>query len=70
MDASREESSAPKRPLTDEEKRRQRERQGLVLARTHTLQQLAASTSEQYSESLRQALADLDARITALDSVI
>jgi hypothetical protein len=67
MDAAREEPSAPKRPLSEDEKRRQREYQGLLLARTHIQQQLAASTNEQYSESLRRALADLDVRIAGFD---
>jgi len=68
MDAAQEQPARPPRPLTEEEKRRQRERQGLILARTHIQQQLDASTSEQYSESLRRAMADLDEKISALDA--
>ncbi len=68
MDAAQEQPARPPRRLTEEEKRRQRERQGLILARTHIQQQLDASTSEQYSESLRRAMADLDEKISALDA--
>ena len=37
-----------------------------MLSRKRVLQQLERSTSERYSELLRQTLADLDAQIAAL----
>lgn len=52
--------------LTDEQKRKRRERDGLILARTNLLSQLEAATHERHKEALRQALRDLEARISKL----
>jgi hypothetical protein len=43
-----------------------RERQGLLLSRTYVLRQIESSSSERYTESLRQALADLDQKLAKL----
>ena len=56
-------STDSKAPLNDAEKKAQRERQILLLARARVLQQLAASTNERYSESRRQALKELEEKL-------
>jgi hypothetical protein len=52
---------------TDKEKQSQRERQRLLLSRTYVLHQIEASSNERYTQSLRQALNDLDQKIAKLD---
>ena len=52
---------------TDKEKQSQRERQRLLLSRTYVLRQIEASSNERYTQSLRQALNDLDQKIAKLD---
>ena len=54
------------RPVSPEELQSRNTKYGLMLSRKHLLQQLERSTSERYSELLRQTLADLDAKIAAL----
>lgn len=56
-----------KPPLAAEEQQRERERQGLALARTRVLQQLEAAADQRYAELLRRSLAELDARIARLN---
>jgi len=38
-----------------------------LLSRTYVLQQIEASSNERYTQSLRQALNDLDQKIAKLD---
>ena len=59
--------SRPK--LSEEAKKLQREREGLLLSRARVLKQLEASNNERYSEVLRQALAELEQRIASLKSL-
>jgi len=56
-----------RRPVTDHDKRIQRERQSLLLSRTYVLRQIESSSSERYTESLRQALSDIDKKLAALE---
>ena len=67
MESANEGSTVAGRQPTDKEKQSQRERQRLLLSRTYVLQQIEASTNEKYTQSLRQALSDLDQRIAELD---
>ena len=53
-------------PLAPEDIGRQQHKASLRLSRSRVAQQLEASQSERYSEMLRHALFDLDARIAAL----
>jgi hypothetical protein len=55
--------------LTPQQRTLQAQKQGLVLARKHVLQQLQVAHNPQHRKLLQQALADLDARSAALDSV-
>jgi hypothetical protein len=48
---------------SDGAKKAQRERQSLLLSRAYVLRQIESSTNEHYTESLRQALTDLDRKL-------
>lgn len=52
---------------TDSQKKIQRERQGLLLSRTYVLRQIESSSNERYTQSLRQALNEIDQKIAKLD---
>jgi len=60
------EDSKPK--ITPEMQARQRQRQGIQLARKRILQQLEASANERYTAMLRTSLADLDSQLSKLES--
>jgi hypothetical protein len=61
-------SSGPKPPLTDGEKKVQRERDSLNLSRTYVLHQIESSTNERYTESLRKALSEIEQKLAQLGS--
>jgi hypothetical protein len=56
-------SAGPKPQLTDDEKKAQRERDNLKLSRAYVLHQIESSTNERYTESLRQALAEIEKKL-------
>ena len=56
-------SPAPRRPLTEEEKKAQRDVDRLKLARAYVLQQIESSTNERYTESLRKALDEIEQKL-------
>lgn len=67
MDAAEERRDAErKEALTEEQKKRKREQQGLLLAQANLRSQLEASTNELYRQTLQAALDDLERRIEAL----
>jgi len=53
---------------TEKDKKAERERQSLLLSRTYVLRQIESSSNERYTESLRQALHDIDQRIANLNT--
>jgi hypothetical protein len=55
-------------PLTDADIRKQRERATLMLARTRALSDLQHACAPAHRAMLEQAIADLDRRLTALES--
>jgi hypothetical protein len=59
-------ASGTKRPLTDGEKKSQHERDSLTLSRAYVVHQLEVSTNERYTESLRQALSEIDQKLANL----
>lgn len=65
-EASQKHSTNSKAPGNDGEKRIQRQREILLLARARVVQQLAASPNERYTESRRQALKELDEKLASL----
>jgi len=52
---------------TDNQKKVQRERQGLLLSRTYLVRRIESSSNERYTQSLRQALQEIDRKIAKLD---
>jgi len=52
---------------TDKQKKVQRERQGLLLSRTYLLRRIESSSNERYTQSLRQALEEIDQKIAKLE---
>jgi hypothetical protein len=58
--------SAPKASLTDGEKKDRRERDNLKLSRAYIVNQIEASTNETYTESLKQALSEIDQKLARL----
>ena len=61
--ANQGQSPASKRPLTEEEKKAQREMDKLKLSRAYVLQQIESSTNERYTESLRKALNEIEQKL-------
>lgn len=59
-------SSGSKAPLTDDEKKARHERDNLKLSRAYIVQQIEASTNERYTESLQQALSEIDQKLAKL----
>jgi hypothetical protein len=53
-------------PASESAKKIQRERQGLLLSRAYVLRQMESSSNERYTQSLRQALSDLDRKLAEL----
>lgn len=62
-DAGAGEKAGPKHPLNDDEKKAQRERDSLKLSRAYVLHQIESSTNERYTESLRQALSEIEQKL-------
>jgi hypothetical protein len=54
-------------PATDDAKKTQRERQGLLLSRTYVLRQIESSSNQRYTQSLRQALSEIEQKLARLD---
>lgn len=48
------------------ERKMQRQRQGLLLSRAYILHRIESSTNELYTQSLRQALAEIDSKLAQL----
>jgi hypothetical protein len=65
QDASAE-STAENAALSAEERERERQRAGLLLARTRVQRQLDATTNPRYAEQLRNSLAELDERLAKI----
>ena len=61
-------SLVKRRPLTVEEVRLQREREGLELSRTRVLQDMASAHNPKYREMLGRSLEFLDEKLKALDA--
>lgn len=65
-DAGAGDAAKPKRPLNDDEKKAQRELDSLKLSRAYVLHQIESSTNERYTETLRQALSEIDQKMAKL----
>jgi hypothetical protein len=56
-------AAVPKAELTEEQKKKKREREGLLLARANLLRQLEAATNERYRQTLQSAIREIDGKI-------
>jgi hypothetical protein len=56
-------------PLTDQEKKRKRERDGLKLSRAYLLHQIESSTNERYIQSLRTALNEIEQKLAQMGAI-
>jgi hypothetical protein len=65
--ANNENSAKPRTPATEADRQAQRELQGLLLSRAYVLKQIESSSNERYTESLRQALDELDRKIARIE---
>jgi len=63
MESADQSTPSPKRPLTEEEKKAQREADSLRLSRTYLLRQIESSTNERYRETLRKALSEIEQKL-------
>ena len=67
QDLVRDEQNSQRQVLSEEAKEVQRKREGLLLSRTRVVKQIEASSNEQYTKVLRQALKELDQKIAVLE---
>jgi hypothetical protein len=67
QDLVRDERKSQRQARSEEAKKAQRERDGLLLSRSRVLQQIEASASEQYTKVLLEALKELDQKIALLE---
>jgi hypothetical protein len=63
METANDAPSDSKAPLTDDEKKVRHERDNLKLSRAYIVQQIEASTNGRYTESLQQALSEIDQKL-------
>jgi hypothetical protein len=52
--------------LSEEERKRKRERDGLRLSRAYILHQIESSSNERYTETLRKALSEVEQKLEQL----
>jgi hypothetical protein len=64
-EAKDEQAAGGKQRLTDAERKDQIERDNLKLSRAYVVSQIEASTNERYTESLRQALSEIDRKLAS-----
>ncbi len=68
IESAKDGNTAAARPQsTENDKKAQRERESLLLSRTYVLRRIESSSNERYTQSLRQALSDIDQKIAKLD---
>lgn len=69
MESARDGASAQPapQPAGENERKVQRDRQGLLLSRAYVLHQIESSSNERYTQSLKQALSEIDQKLARLD---
>ncbi len=68
MESAREDQSQQGRERSEKEKLAIREQQSLLLSRSYVQRQLESASNERYTQSLRQALAEIDQKLSRLQS--
>ena len=63
------ERTQPRPRLSGEEQKRNRQREGLLLARKRLASQLQSAQSPRHLQMLQQSLAELDKQLSSFDSV-
>jgi len=66
MERERDDHSEKPIQQTDDEKLAIREQQSLLLSRSYVQHQLESASNERYAQGLRQALAELDRKLSSL----
>ncbi len=64
---SAEEKQRPRRQLTREQRQAAQERQRLQLSRAYLASQIAVSTKQAYTDSLRRALKEIEEKLARLE---
>jgi len=67
QELARDEQNSRRQPLSEQDKRALREREGLLLSRARVIKQIEASTNERYTKVLREALNELEQKLASLD---
>lgn len=66
MDSANDKAAGSGRARSDAEKRVRHEIKGLELSRAYVLRQIESSTNERYTQSLQQALSEIDGKLAKL----
>jgi hypothetical protein len=66
MESAQQDANAVRAKGTGDAKKKQQERQGLLLSRTYVLRQIESSSNELYTQSLRKALSDIEEKLARL----
>jgi hypothetical protein len=70
IESAREDQSQQGAERSEKEKLVIREQQNLLLSRSYVQRQLDSASNERYAHSLRQALAEIDQKLSNLQSVL
>ena len=70
IESARENQSEQVAERSEKEKLVIREQQNLLLSRSYVQRQLESASNERYAQSLRQALAELDQKLSSLQNVL
>lgn len=68
MESAQTDGAKGKQPMDEKEKAGRREAEQLRLSRAYLRQQLESSTHERYSQSLRQALDEVEEKLRRLEN--
>ncbi len=62
-------SQTVRAPLSPDDQRRNRKREGLLLSRGHLVQQLQAASNSRHRQMLERSIAELDSQLSSLEQV-
>ncbi len=69
MSEQRRTARAPISPISPNDQRRNRKRDGLLLSRGHLTQQLLAASNPRHRQMLEQAIAELDRQLSSFKQI-
>ena len=70
MESARDDQSQQGAPRTEEEKLALREQQNLLLSRSYVQRQLESAGNERYAQSLSQALAEIEKKLSIVNNYL